>query len=114
MNEIKVNLLFGTYYILRVFLDDARVLRLTNYSYGELLDLTLRLEAQATVKKRYADFVSMKITPTDLIMLYEVLYSVEVLPSCALTRTFADRDLVLQDLDCSCFLADALIGDECI
>lgn len=109
MDKIELNLLFENYYTLRCLLDDARVLRFSPHAYDNLLDFTLRLEKQATIKKRVGDFVHLEISSSDFILIHELLYS--VVPLCPLARPYFELGLLFDDLSCSYSLSDALIGN---
>lgn len=109
MDEIEVNLLFENYYTLRCLLDDARVLRFSPHTYQELMNLTLKLEKQATVKSRVGDYVHLKLSPLDFVLIHELIYS--VVNPVSLTRPSFELRLLSDELSCSYNLSDALIGD---
>ena len=103
----KIILTFDSYITLRNILDDCRVLRLTTYDYSRLMDLTMELEAQATRKHRVADILTLTLSVFDYVCLRECVMSAEM--HGVTTRTSAEVQTLITELNWSCGVGDALL-----
>ena len=106
---IRLSITFDSYITLRNILDDCRVLRITRHDYSRLMDITLELERQATRRTRVADIVSLELDALDYVCIRECIFAVEHF-GCS-TRSSEEVRTLVTELDWSCELADALIGD---
>ena len=107
--EVRLTITFDSYITLRNILDDCRVLRITRHDYSRLMDITLELERQATRRMRVADIVSLELDALDYVCIRECIFAVERF-GCS-TRSSEEVRTLVTELDWSCELADALIGD---
>ena len=99
--DITLTITYDSYHVLRYVLDVCRT-QYMKQCYDVLLDLTMKLESQASHSERVADVVTLVVSDAEYVMLWECIYRVEGID---------ERIAILQEeLSWSCQLADALIG----
>lgn len=100
--DITLIITYDSYHMLRYVLDVCRT-QWMKQCYEVLLDLTMKLEQQASHSERVADIVTLVVSKPEYVMLWECIYRVEGID---------ERIRILQEeLTWSCPLADALIGE---
>lgn len=101
--DITLIITYDSYHVLRYVLDVCRT-QWMKQCYDVLLDLTMKLEGQASHTERVADVVTLVVSDAEYVMLWECIYRVEGID---------ERIAILQDeLSWSYPLADALIGES--
>lgn len=99
--DITLIITYDSYHMLRYVLDVCRT-QWMKQCYEVLLDLTMKLESQASHTERVADIVTLVVNEPEYVMLWECIYRVEGMD---------ERIAILQEeLSWSCPLANALIG----
>ena len=99
--DITLTITYDSYHMLRYVLDVCRT-QWMKQCYEVLLDLTMKLESQASHTERVADIVTLVVNEPEYVMLWECIYRVEGID---------ERIAILQEeLSWSCQLADTLIG----
>lgn len=101
--DITLIITYDSYHVLRYVLDVCRT-QWMKQCYEVLLDLTMKLERQASHTERVADVVTLVVSDAEYVMLWECIYRVEGID---------ERLRILQEeLTWSYSLADALIGES--